>query len=57
VRRRARALTPPPAKTQWLGILALLLMLLVVDCLFLGEDTFVFDPDYKNWARKTETKL
>ena len=31
-----------------------LFMACVVDLIFLGDDTFVYDPNYKNWQRRLE---
>ena len=42
--------------TPYAGIFALLFFLLIVDYLFLNEGDFVFDPNYRNWARKMEPK-
>jgi len=39
-----------------LGILTVLVMLLIVDFLFLGDDQFKYDPDFKNWSRALEPK-
>ena len=31
-----------------------LIMMLMTDCMFLNDDDYLFDPDYKNWARKND---
>ncbi|KAL7563633.1 hypothetical protein ACA910_013372 [Epithemia clementina (nom. ined.)] len=39
---------------QWLSIVSILAFLLVFDCSFTNDSSFMFDPDAENWRRKTE---
>ena len=38
---------------QWIVLASGVAVLLIVDFMFLSEDTFVYDPSYKSWAIKT----
>ena len=38
---------------QWITLAAGLAVLIIVDFMFLTEDTFVYDPSYKSWGIKT----
>ena len=38
---------------QWIVLAAGLGVLIIVDFMFLSEDTFVYDPSYKSWGIKT----
>ena len=38
---------------QWIVLASGLAVLIIVDFMFLSEDTFVYDPSYKSWAIKT----
>ena len=38
---------------QWIVLAAGLAVLIIVDFMFLSEDTFVYDPSYKSWGIKT----
>lgn len=40
---------------QWLVVLTMLFVLVVTDFLFLGDDSFVFDPNYRSWQQATGT--
>ncbi len=40
----------------WAAVLGLLISLLIVDCMFLNDGVFEYDPSYKNWSRKTTPK-
>lgn len=37
----------------WAMLAGLAVVLLSVDCLFFDESAFIYDPNYKNWARRT----
>lgn len=34
-------------------IISMLVVLIIIDFMFLDDTYFTFDPDYKNYARKT----
>ena len=38
---------------QWIVLASFVFVLLMVDFMFLTEDTFVYDPSYKSWGIKT----
>jgi len=38
---------------QWIVLASGLFVLIIVDFMFLSEDTFVYDPSYKSWGIKT----
>ena len=40
---------------QWTVITSMFAILIVTDLLFLGDDTFVFDPNYRSWQAATGT--
>jgi hypothetical protein len=54
---RAGALHPPLARVPLLSMqatmTALLSILVMIDFMFLNEGDFLFEPDIKNYARKT----
>ena len=39
----------------WLVLTVLVIIGFMVDCMFFLDDSFVFDPDYRNWQAKTKT--
>ena len=40
----------------WVFATSIVVVLLIVDYMFIDDEQFVYDPIYKNWARKTEPK-
>lgn len=44
-------------KNYWIFLAFCAATLLGVDLMFLGDDQFIYDPDYKNWKNKVEREL
>ncbi|OQS01987.1 hypothetical protein THRCLA_21541 [Thraustotheca clavata] len=50
------AISADAAWIPWATVVIFLSMILVVDYLFLDDNQFKFDPDYKNWSRQIDPK-
>ncbi|ETV95990.1 hypothetical protein H310_10645 [Aphanomyces invadans] len=40
----------------WATVVIFLTMILITDLLFLDDNQFKYDPNYKNWSRQTDPK-
>jgi len=41
---------------MWILFSAVSVILLMVDLMFLGQNHFIYDPDYKNWETMTQSQ-
>jgi len=47
---------PSDTWIAWMVFNVFMVMMLLTDCMFMNEDDFNFDPDFKNWARVNDPK-